>query len=257
MSEGDGAAEEAPRRRRREWDLGIAESFQARRARRAFESATASLTSRCCSGKPINHATQIGLSIPPACVRSPSPAFVPGFFLFVLPLTVGVARAADTMSSRFRLPLASRAAADSGSGIPRFGSPSRAHGVGHMAIRPARLIVPFAPLGRIAVVCGPAFASLTIGVGKAGEAPPAVALVRRSHISSAEHRPARIIPERGQIPENVSEVSRGDQARNVFQERERRSNLAKHSDGVLPSIARIVGAEPLAGEGMRLAREAR
>jgi len=80
-------------------------------------------------------------------------------------------------------------------------------------------------------------------------------LVRRADVVRSEHRPFRIEPERGQLPENVSEVGLSKEAWDVLQEREGRSNSAKNVGGSGPHVPRVFLRPARARDAERLAWE--
>jgi hypothetical protein len=73
----------------------------------------------------------------------------------------------------------------------------------------------------------------TSGVGKRGDKPEPVPLMRRSNVGSSQHSPPAVIPERGQITEDSSE-SPSKERWAVFHEDEAGSNLANDARHVGP-----------------------
>lgn len=75
-------------------------------------------------------------------------------------------------------------------------------------------------------------------------------------IASSQHRPAAVIPERGQVTQDSLESANKERWA-VFHERERRSNLANDPRHLRPeTAARAIDARTLAGDADVLAREA-
>jgi hypothetical protein len=81
------------------------------------------------------------------------------------------------------------------------------------------------------------FQSLALGVG---QEPEPFAVVRGAHVVSAQHCPARVIPERGKLSENGSEVRLSKESWDVLQEHVAGSYLANNAAGVRPEVA-VVG----------------
>jgi hypothetical protein len=79
--------------------------------------------------------------------------------------------------------------------------------------------------------------------------------MRGADVISAEHMPAHIIPERGQVGEDVTEPGTAEQAGDVLEESEGRSDDAEDAGDIRPSVAFILGASLLAGDTVGLAGE--
>jgi hypothetical protein len=128
--------------------------------------------------------------------------------------------------------------------LPRF-SASFARGVGHIGFKKSLG-------GRPPERCATAFVLLASGVGNN---PDAVAAVMGTNGGSRYAVPFRIIPERGQVSENVSKPST-KQSCDVFHEDVSRSNFANNSGVLSPQPAALAGkssalsrkANVLAGE---------
>ena len=86
--------------------------------------------------------------------------------------------------------------------------------------------------------------------------PDSLAKVSRADVSSGQHLPSSIIPERGQIPENDSQSAPNKEG-GVFHEREAGSNLAEYSRELAPKAASLASfdAASLARARDVLARE--
>jgi hypothetical protein len=88
-----------------------------------------------------------------------------------------------------------------------------------------------------------------------GQNPDSFSPVRCPGVVSSQHTPLRIIPHRGQVPENASKPARSEHWR-VFHEHEFWSNFANHSGHVPPKSASCaVDACAFPGGGNVLARE--
>jgi hypothetical protein len=81
--------------------------------------------------------------------------------------------------------------------------------------------------------------------------------VRRSHVARAQHRPLRIEPKRGQVPENGTESVVNKEPWHVLQEDESRFHVAKDADDSRPEPTVVILPLPLPGAAPRLTREAR
>jgi len=75
--------------------------------------------------------------------------------------------------------------------------------------------------------------SVSVGVGHNEQAG---ATVRRSNVESANREPDRIVPERGKVPENSVDASRGEIA-GVLHDNESRSKLANDPSHFAPQAA--------------------
>jgi hypothetical protein len=96
--------------------------------------------------------------------------------------------------------------------------------------------------------------SVDVGVGHNPEPFPAVG---RSDLGSRDTIPFRIVPRRGQVPEDSSEISAGNKSGNVLQEDESRLYFANDTDCLWPEVAVVVRAFSLSRDRERLARETR
>lgn len=76
-------------------------------------------------------------------------------------------------------------------------------------------------------------AVLDVGLSVIGEYPDALSPVRCSDVNRSEHEPLRIVPCRGQVPENSVKPPRGKQW-GIFQERVAGSNLANDAEHLGP-----------------------
>jgi len=76
-----------------------------------------------------------------------------------------------------------------------------------------------------------------------------------TNVFRSQHAPFRIVPERGQVSENGSEVGVSNETWDVLQEREARSYLANDPSGIGPEIALVSVGLALAGDTERLARK--
>jgi hypothetical protein len=85
--------------------------------------------------------------------------------------------------------------------------------------------------------------------------PESLPSVRSSGVVCSQHAPSRIEPHRGQVTEHGSEVAGRSEPWDVFQERESRSNHAKHGGGCWPHVPLVVGSASLSGNTEGLARE--
>ncbi len=129
--------------------------------------------------------------------------------------------------------------------------PSLACGVGHVSRFGNR---PGAHADSGVIVA--AIAEQARGVGKLTDEPEPIAAVGRAGVTSSEHTPARIVPQRGQVPENDSEAAAGEEGA-VFHEHESRSHLTDDPRHVPPEARTGAGdACPVAGAGDVLTGEA-
>jgi hypothetical protein len=81
--------------------------------------------------------------------------------------------------------------------------------------------------------------------------------MRSASVGCGYNAPLRIVPQRGQVPENVSDEPVSKEPWDVLQERVVGSYFAKDSRRIGPEIAFVGGTFALAGDGVGLAREAR
>ena len=89
----------------------------------------------------------------------------------------------------------------------------------------------------LSVIVPPRVESLANGVA---HKPEPIPLVRSANIGSSQHRPATVIPERGQITKHDSESS-SNECWAVFHEDVAGSNLANDARHVLPHSATLSG----------------
>ena len=187
------------------------------------------------SGHPMSHSTHVGFSGPPPACRPAPPSFLtasvrlmPGCALLVAVFLEPelFASPAVGVGHRFR-----RAMVDS-DGAPAV-----------LNVEPSGLL----PLFRVPYCCA-------VGVGS--NDPDAVSLVRRSGVSSSQHSPPRIVPQRGKVTEDHGKSS-ANKERAVLHEDEARSNLADDARHLSPQAAALSGdTGATSGGGDVLAREA-
>jgi hypothetical protein len=149
-----------------------------------------------------------------------------------------------------------RLASWSFSAAPRYGVfQSDAHGVGKILAAPAIVGLQYLCPRPLLVWYPLPVASVFVGVG---QTPPPMSLVRGSDIGSAQHTPPRIIPERGQVPENHVESAISDSWA-VLQHDESWQNDTGHPDNFFPQTGSgsVADACAAASRGYILAREAR
>ncbi len=79
--------------------------------------------------------------------------------------------------------------------------------------------------------------------------------MRGADVISSEHTPPDIIPERGQIGEDLTEPMAAEQSGDVFEKSERGPDDAEDAGDVGPAVAFVLGSKLLAGDAVGLAGE--
>jgi hypothetical protein len=110
-------------------------------------------------------------------------------------------------------------------------SAADAFGVGHIATSAGFGSLPWANLGDLGSMDA-------VGVPIHTEDPDAVPLVRCPGVVRPQHSPFRIVPQRGQVPENSVESPRSEEW-GVFHEHESGSNLANDPGELGPEAAAL------------------
>ena len=93
-----------------------------------------------------------------------------------------------------------------------------------------------------------------------GDEEPALSLVGGAHVGRSEQAVLRVEPHLGQVGEDFVEgraAARGEEARDVFEEGVRASQLLENSSKTGPDPSFVGDAVALAGEGVRLTWEPR
>jgi hypothetical protein len=116
--------------------------------------------------------------------------------------------------------------------------------------------------------------SLALAVGQSefidAEEPDAIAPMRCANVGCRYNLPLTSVPNLGQVATYAVEkkscseatirgigiATGGEESRNVLEEGKAGSNVPKHSDALIPEVAGVDDASALAGEAVRLAREA-
>jgi hypothetical protein len=102
------------------------------------------------------------------------------------------------------------------------------------------------------------------------EEPDAIPSMWRANVGCRYNLPLTSVPNLGQVAtyaiekKSCSELTirgigiatAGEESRNVLEEGKAGSNVPKHSDALIPEVAFVDNASALAGEAVRLAREA-
>lgn len=136
---------------------------------------------------------------------------------------------------------------------------SFALGVGHILTKSVSVVPLWCLLSvdLFAVAFAVLLWSFITGVGTFCKAPPPLAQVRSASIGSGYNRPARVIPQRGQVSDDGPDVSGINDAWHVFQKRKSRSYSANDPACVRPQITLVSFSLSLPSDRMRLAREPR